>query len=322
MKFIAEYTTFIEKKLKDVHFPQTPAQLYDPIRYFMSIGGKRIRPILTLLGGEMFGVSNKQTINCALAIEIFHNFTLLHDDIMDEAPLRRNMKTVHEKWNPNTAILSGDVLLVKAYELLQEQKEGDLRTLLKIFNKTAVEVCEGQQLDLDFEKCENISINEYQEMIRLKTSVLLACALEMSAVIAKTNEQNQQHISNFGINIGLAFQIMDDLLDLYADPDKFGKQIGGDIIANKKTMLHIIAIEQANTQQKEQIESLKHETNQTKKIAETRNIYDQLNVKQLVTEKINTFFELSQIELQQINVPKENKEKLFQLSNFLLYRNS
>jgi len=321
MQFIEEYTAEIEYEISQLKTPKTPTQLYDPIRYFIDLGGKRIRPILTLLGGEMFGLHKKQTIKAALAIEIFHNFTLLHDDIMDQAPLRRNKTTVHKKWNLNTAILSGDVLLVNAYQLLQQQ-QGNIRELLFLFNKTAVEVCEGQQIDLNFESQNNITIQEYEEMIRLKTSVLLACALEMSAIIAQTNQQNRQHIANFGLNIGLAFQIMDDILDLYADPTKFGKQIGGDIIANKKTMLHLLAIQQANNLQKQKLETIKHEKNKKTKITQTKMLFDQLNIKELATQKVNTYFEIAQQEIKEIDVSQKNKEKLIKLSYFLLDRQS
>jgi len=269
----------------------------------------------------MFGISKEQTINGALAIEIFHNFTLLHDDIMDQAPLRRNKPSVHQKWNTNTAILAGDVLLVKAYQLL-EQQPGDLRSLLQLFNRTAVEVCEGQQLDLDFESRKNISIQEYETMIRLKTSVLLSCALEMSALIAQTSSENRGNIAEFGLLLGLAFQIKDDILDLYADPDKFGKQVGGDILANKKTMLHLLAVQNASQQQTMKIDDLMHEPNATKKILETRKIFDQLNVRQLAMDKVNSFFGQAQTAMEKIDVPHERKQQLIELSYFLLDRQS
>jgi len=319
MDFIAPYTAYIERELLKIDFPLQPAQLYDPIRYFIAIGGKRIRPVLTLLGIELFGKQKQQVIQVALAIELFHNFTLLHDDIMDEAPLRRKMPTVHKKWSVNTAILAGDVLLIKAYELLASQ-EGDTRRLLKLFNKTAVEVCQGQQMDLDFEQKKTITIDEYQEMIRLKTSVLLASALEMSALLAQADEKQREHVAQFGINIGLAFQVKDDILDLYADPKKFGKQIGGDILANKKTMLHLLAQQTASQQQLLDLEQLGKELDPRIKIAETKKIFDLLAVEQRANEKVNAFFEQAQHEINQLEIPNKNKQPLIQLSHMLLGR--
>lgn len=319
MEFIPSYTAYIERALKTVDIPQSPGRLYDPIRYFLSIGGKRMRPILTLLGAELFGLEKERVINSALAVEVFHNFTLIHDDIMDEAPLRRGFETIHTKWDSGTAILSGDVLMIKAYQLLEKQ-EGDLRQLLTLFNRTAVEVCEGQQLDMDFEKRSDISVEEYTEMIRLKTSVLLGCALEMSAIIAETDLETRKHIYNFGVNVGLAFQVQDDVLDLYADPEKFGKQVGGDVLSNKKTMLYLLAKENAGSSQLQRMETLLHEEKSAKKILETKEIFDQIGAKELCLEKINYYFSLAQQEMEQLNVPDRNKVRLTELSTFLLNR--
>ncbi len=319
MEFISLYTNYIENELKKIDLPSSPARLYEPIRYFLSIGGKRMRPILTLLGAELFGLDKEKAVNGALAIEAFHNFTLLHDDIMDEAPLRRGSETVHKKWNASTAILAGDVLMIKAYQLLFRQ-EGDLRQLLAVFNKTAVEVCEGQQLDMDFEKRSAITIEEYVKMIRLKTSVLLGGALELSAVIAGAGSGNRQHIYNFGVNVGLAFQIQDDILDLYADPGKFGKQVGGDVLANKKTMLYLLAKEHADGKQLEKMEELVSEKDHAKKIAGMKAIFDQIGVKELSLKQVNHYFSIAQQEMAQIDLPSENKSRLTELSNFLLNR--
>lgn len=321
MEFISLYTNYIENELKKIDLPPSPARLYEPIRYFLSIGGKRMRPILTLLGAELFGLDKEKVINSALAVEALHNFTLLHDDIMDEAPLRRGFETVHKKWDANTAILAGDVLMVKAYQLLERQ-EGDLRQLLAVFNKTAVEVCEGQQLDMDFEKRSAITVKEYVEMIRLKTSVLLGGALELSAVIAGAGSKNRQHIYNFGVNVGLAFQIQDDILDLYADPGKFGKQVGGDVLSNKKTMLYLLAKEYADDKQQEKMEELVSETDPAKKIAGMKALFDQVGVKELALKQVNHYFSTAQQEMVQIDLPSENKSRLTKLSNFLLNRES
>lgn len=319
MEFISLYTHYIENELKRIDLPPSPARLYEPIRYFLSIGGKRMRPMLTLLGAELFGLNKEKAINGALAVEFFHNFTLLHDDIMDEAPLRRGFETVHKKWNASTAILAGDVLMIKAYQLLFKQ-EGDLRQLLAVFNKTAVEVCEGQQLDMDFEKRDAITVEEYVEMIRLKTSVLLGGALELSAVIAGADSRNRQRIYNFGVNVGLAFQIQDDILDLYADPGKFGKQVGGDVLANKKTMLYLLAKEHADDKQLKKMEELVSEKDNAKKIAGMRAIFDQIGVKELSLKQVNHYFSIAQQEMVQIDLPSENKSKLTELSIFLLNR--
>lgn len=319
MEFIPAYTGYIENELKKIGLPVSPSGLYDPIRYFLQIGGKRMRPILTLLGTELFGLEKEKAIHAALAIEVFHNFTLIHDDIMDEAPLRRGFKTVHTKWDASTAILSGDVLMVKAYQLLETQ-EGDLRQLLHVFNKTAVEVCEGQQMDMDFETRADISIDEYTEMIRLKTSVLLGGALELAAIISNTSPENRKHIYNFGVNVGLAFQIQDDLLDLYADPEKFGKQVGGDVLANKKTMLYLLARNNANQEQLNKLKGLEQEKDHAKKIAGTKQIFDEIGAKKLSLNIINHYFALAEQEMDNINVPIKNKVMLTELSKYLLNR--
>lgn len=319
MEFIPAYTNYIEKELKKIELSDSPGELYDPIRYFLQIGGKRMRPILTLLGAELFGMEKEKALNAALAIEVFHNFTLIHDDIMDNAPLRRGYETVHTKWNPSTAILSGDVLMVKAYQLLEKQ-EGDLRQLLKSFNRTATEVCEGQQIDMNFEVRSDITVDEYIGMIRLKTSVLLGGALELAAIIAKTSEQNKTHLYNFGVNIGIAFQIQDDILDLYADPEKFGKQIGGDVVANKKTILFLLAKKYATTNQLQKLHKLATEKNVSDKINLTKVLFDEMSVKQKSLDLVHYYFSLAKKEMNEIDVYPENKEKLNQLSNYLLNR--
>lgn len=319
MKFIPAYTDYIESELKKLDFPESPSALYDPLRYFLQIGGKRMRPILTLLGTELFGLEKEKAIHAALAIEVFHNFTLIHDDIMDEAPLRRGFQTVHTKWNSTTAILSGDALMIKAYQLLQNQ-EGDLRQLLFSFNKTAVEVCEGQQLDMDFESRADIEIKDYIEMIRLKTSVLLGAALELAAIIANTTIENRTHIYNFGVNVGLAFQIQDDILDLYADPEKFGKQVGGDVLANKKTILYLLARKHATPGQLDKLRELADEPDDIKKITGTKQLFDDIGVKHMSIDMANHYFSLAQKEMNQIDVPQKNKIPLTELSQYLLKR--
>jgi geranylgeranyl diphosphate synthase type II len=243
MNSISDYIAQIELELKDFELPKHPENLYNPLRYFFELGGKRLRPVLTLMTADNFGSNGKDSLNAAMAIELFHNFSLIHDDIMDEAPFRRGKETVHSKWNSHIAILSGDVLLVKAYESLAKCDAHVLPELLNLFNKTATEVCEGQQMDMDFEKRLEVSEEEYIEMIRLKTSVLLGCALQFGAIVSGVDKSIQQAIYNFGQYIGIAFQIKDDLLDLYGEPDKVGKQTGGDILSDKKTLLSIKAKE-------------------------------------------------------------------------------
>lgn len=319
MEFIPVYTRYIEQELKKIDIPDSPKELYDPLRYFLQIGGKRMRPILTLLGAELFGMEKEKALNAALAVEVFHNFTLIHDDIMDNAPLRRGYETVHTKWNSSTAILSGDVLMVKAYQLLEKQ-EGDLRKLLKSFNRTATEVCEGQQVDMNFETRSDITVDEYIDMIRLKTSVLLGGALELAAIIAETSEQNTTHLYNFGVNVGIAFQIQDDILDLYADPEKFGKQVGGDVVANKKTILFLLAKKHSNTSQLNKLNQLEKEENASDKITQTKALFDEMEVKQKSLDLVNYYFSLARKEMNEIEVPFENKEKLTQLSEYLLNR--
>lgn len=314
--------SLLEQEIKAIHLPQNPKNLYEPLRYFLQLGGKRIRPILTVLAGEIFGKSSKDLLPAALAIEYFHNFSLIHDDIMDEAPLRRAKETVHTKWNSNIAILSGDVLLIKAYQELCKQEAGHLPDLLQVFNQTAVEVCEGQQLDMDFEKRNDISISEYIEMIRLKTSVLLGCALELGAIISDANQKDRKAIYNFGQFIGIAFQIQDDYLDLYADAAKFGKQVGGDIIANKKTILMLKAMELATPFQKEFLLNTLQIQDSSQKIDQTLVIFSEIGVKEEVLRLRDFYIEKGLKELKKINVSDQEKMKLFALVDYLKNRES
>lgn len=319
MEFIKNYSKYIDVELQNVGLPIGPTNLYDPLRYFIKIGGKRMRPMLTLLGAELFDLKKEDVINAAISIELFHNFTLIHDDIMDAATLRRGFTTIHHKWNTNTAILSGDVLMIKAYEYLQKQG-GNLSELLNHFNTTAVQVCEGQQLDINFENQSNITIDEYIEMIKLKTSVLLGCALKLSAIVAGASKENQDLLYDFGVNIGIAFQIQDDILDLYADPTKFGKQIGGDITTNKKTILYLLALKNANSQQLNTLKELQIETDVNSKIEMTRKIFDDLDVRTMSQELMNDYYKLAYENLQNVSVSESNKEKLINLSNYLFNR--
>lgn len=320
MQVIVNYTAYLETEIAKLDFPAAPANLYDPLRYFMRLGGKRMRPMLTLMGAELFGTPAEKAIHAALAVEIFHNFTLIHDDIMDEAPLRRSKPTVHEKWNQSVAILSGDVLFVKAYQELCKQDPSVLPELMQIFNTTAIEVCEGQQMDMDFETKTNVSIPDYIEMIRLKTSVLLGCALEMGAIVAGASMENRRLIYEFGQHIGIAFQIQDDILDLFADPEKFGKQVGGDVLANKKTLLLLKAFELANENQKAKLYSYSMEVIPDLKIAQTKTLFEQLGVRTAAREMMDQHYAIAMNALDQITVDENQKTALKELADFLLVR--
>lgn len=319
MKFIQDYSDLLEKEVADISFPSEPKNLYEPLSYFLTLGGKRLRPLLTILSGELFGEKKENLLPAATAIELFHNFSLIHDDIMDNAPLRRGKSTVHEKWNPSIAILSGDVLLVKAYQLLSFYSPNTLSELFLVFNKTAIEVCEGQQLDMDFENKEIVTEEEYIGMIRLKTAVLLGCALEFGAIISNASSIDRKNIYDFGLHLGLAFQIQDDILDLFGDPLKVGKQVGGDILSNKKTLLSIVARSNANEEDIRELNRLVNEKNQDQKISQTQRIYDKLNVKAICEKTMRTHHELAFRALNKIEL-QNSKEKIKKLSDFIFFR--
>jgi geranylgeranyl diphosphate synthase type II len=317
---LKHYSVLIEEELLNINFPSSPNNLYDPLRYFLTLGGKRMRPILTLMGAEAFGVDKRKALPASLSIELFHNFSLIHDDIMDHAPLRRGKYTVHEKWNQNIAILSGDVLLVKAYQEIAKQDSLVLPDLLNILNKTAVEVCEGQQFDMDFETRDNVSIPEYIEMIRLKTSVLLGCALEMGAIIAGANKVDRLLIYEFGQQIGIAFQIQDDILDLYADPEKFGKQVGGDVISNKKTLLLLKAFELSNEEQAKQLNVLLSEKNLELKVTAVRHLFTSLKVREVCKDIMNHHYSLAKEAINKTSISENKKIPLLNFAAYLMER--
>ena len=282
----------IEAEIKKQAFGRQPKSLYEPIRYIMALGGKRLRPLLTVLSYSLYKKDTDSIIKYATAVEAFHNFTLLHDDIMDKAPLRRGKPTVHEKWNVNTAILSGDVMLVKVYDMFLDLEEAKLKEVLRIFNQCAAEVCEGQQWDMEFESKSKVTEAQYIEMIRLKTAVLLGFALELGALLAGASADDRNSLREFGTNIGIGFQLKDDLLDVYADQKKFGKQVGGDIIANKKTFLLIKAIEKSRG--KDKAELLRwlaaKKFDKRKKVKAITEIYDCNNIAQLTEQRISDYF--------------------------------
>jgi geranylgeranyl diphosphate synthase, type II len=295
----------LENHIQQFSFGSSPIELYEPISYIMSLGGKRIRPLLTLLAYQLYKDDYQKIITPAIAIEVFHNFTLMHDDIMDQAPLRRGKATVHEKWNANTAILSGDVMLVKAYDMLLDIDPSKFKTCFMAFNQTAAEVCEGQQHDMNFETKDQVSEAEYIDMIRQKTAVLLGFALQFGALLSNASEEDAQKLYDFGVNIGIGFQLKDDLLDVYADQAKFGKQVGGDIISNKKTFLLIKAKELAKGQRADELNKwLAAKTyDKEEKVKAVTNIYNELGIKELTELKIQEYFELGFKQYQSLSVP-------------------
>ncbi|MBS9522515.1 polyprenyl synthetase family protein [Litoribacter alkaliphilus] len=302
---VPELLKELEGHLTSLKYGQEPTELYQPIDYIMQLGGKRIRPLLALLAYSLYKDDYQSILNPASAIEVFHNFTLMHDDIMDEAPLRRGNPTVHEKWNANTAILSGDVMLVKAYDMLLEIDPALLSKVLRLFNKTAAEVCEGQQMDMNFETRDHVNEEEYISMIRLKTAVLLGFSLQMGATLAGAGEEDAQALYDFGVNVGIGFQLKDDLLDVYADKAKFGKQVGGDIIANKKTFLLIKAKESASDEQlvelNKWLEVSSTESNEQKVKAVT-SIFTKNGINTLTENKMASYFEMGFYQLKKLKV--------------------
>lgn len=312
----------LENEIKNISFGEKPVELYEPIRYLMDLGGKRIRPLLVLIGNYLFADDWQKNTKAALAVEIFHNFTLVHDDIMDNAPIRRGKPTVHEKWNRNTALLSGDVMLVCAYQQLDLIDEKYFHTVLKKFHQCAIEVCEGQQFDMNFEKLDAVSENEYLNMIRLKTAVLLGFSLEFGAIIGGASTENAKKLYEFGVNIGIGFQLKDDLLDVYSDQAKFGKQVGGDIIANKKTFLLINALSNAKGEQQTQLQNWlgKEVFDAEEKVKAVIEIYDALGIKQLTESKMNEYFEKAFRLLDEIQADKARKEILIAFTQDLLNR--
>jgi len=302
--------------------PSTPTGLYQPIEYMLSLGGKRTRPALALMGCELFDGNSQEVLPAALAIELFHNFTLMHDDIMDNAPLRRNKSTVHKKWDQNTAILSGDVMLVHVYSLLERIKTEKFPAVFSIFNRTASQVCEGQQLDMDFEKEKQVSIGQYLHMIELKTAVLLGASLEIGAILANASEDDAKRLFEFGKELGIAFQLQDDMLDVYGDEKKFGKQKGGDIIDNKKTFLLIRALELSTAYQKEELLNwmMAGERDGAEKIIAVTALYESLNIRDHAKKEMDAHFEKALKSLAGITLPETKKAPLRKLAQALMNR--
>jgi geranylgeranyl diphosphate synthase type II len=321
---IITYQQQIEEALKNKKYGANPKELYEPISYIMSLGGKRMRPVLVLMACDFFDGDVSKALHPAIAIELFHNFTLVHDDLMDKAPLRRSQPTVHEKWNNNIAILSGDAMMVRAYQELCMADPALLPKLLDVFSDTAAKVCEGQQYDMNYESLQRVSIQQYIKMIELKTAVLLGGALKIGAMIGGAREEDAQRLYDFGKHIGIAFQLQDDILDVYADAAKFGKQKGGDIIANKKTYLLLKAIEMAegNRYMKEELQQWINapQFDAKEKVEAVTNIYNFLNVKDLARTEMQKHYELALTFLKDIPVAESKKQNLIAFAESLMVR--
>ncbi|CAN5633468.1 polyprenyl synthetase family protein [soil metagenome] len=316
------FQQLIEEEIQKLSFQKEPAELYDPVRYMLKLGGKRIRPALVLMSCELFDGSYEDAMSAALGIEVFHNFTLLHDDIMDKAPLRRSQQTVHTKWNNDIAILSGDAMFVKSCQLMMQVDYKNSREVMNHFLESALLVCEGQQWDMTFQSSNNVSIDQYLQMIELKTAALLACALKTGALISNTSADNCNLIYEFGKNLGIAFQLHDDILDIYGDEEKFGKQSGGDIIANKKTFLLLKALELSSPAQRTEINHwlTATEFDGKEKVAAVKNIFQSLDVKTKAEEEMEHFYLKATDALHSIKADGQKKEQLLEFAEALMMR--
>jgi geranylgeranyl diphosphate synthase type II len=322
MHSIEQLQTIINKAIADTKYTSEPAELYEPISYLMQLGGKRMRPVLVLISTELFGGDVLKALDAAIGIELFHNFTLMHDDIMDKAPLRRGNPTVHVKWNESAAILSGDVMFVEAYKLMIKVEDSILRKVLDIFSDTASGVCQGQQADMNFEKRDNVGLEEYIEMIRLKTAVLLAGSMQIGALIGGAEQEQADLLYEFGENLGLAFQLQDDILDVYGDPEKFGKQVGGDILADKKTFLLIKARELAIGETALELDKWLNNSDvlPENKVKAITSIYNSIGVRKLAEAEMENYVLKALNALDKIAVDNSRKELLRGFAEHLLIR--
>jgi geranylgeranyl diphosphate synthase type II len=312
------FLSYLDDKIK----VKEPNNLYEPITYILNLGGKKLRPILTLLSCDLNGENHKKALSAALAVEVFHNFTLLHDDIMDNASMRRGQATVHEKWNVNTGILSGDAMMIIANQLLETYNGDTFKRLMQVFNKTALEVCEGQQYDMDFETRSDVTIPEYIKMIRCKTAVLIACALKMGAIVANAKDEDAHKMYDFGLNLGLAFQLQDDYLDTFGTVETFGKRIGGDILENKKTFLYLNVLEKVSDSDKKNLLDW-HETKDRpiQKIKAITDLYIKYDIPSLVKSDIESYTKLAFNSIETMDLSNDNKAQLIHLGNQLINRN-
>ncbi|WP_047548361.1 polyprenyl synthetase family protein [Psychroserpens sp. Hel_I_66] len=323
MQKISTYHDAFVNYLNAYITPKEPSNLYEPINYILKLGGKRLRPILTLITAEIFNGDLNKAMDAALSVEVFHNFSLVHDDIMDDAPLRRGKTTVHEKWDVNTGILSGDAMLIMAYQLFENYESKQFQDLAKLFSKTALEVCEGQQYDVDFETRDDVTIPEYLKMIEYKTAVLVGAAMRMGAIVANASQDCQDAIYNFGKNLGIAFQLQDDYLDAFGDPNTFGKQVGGDIIENKKTYLYLKALDFSDAADKLQLERLYsvNPTDPTDKIDTVKQLFVSSGSAEATKKEIENYTIKAFSVLDALKISEENKNALKAFGNNLMNRN-
>ncbi|PQB05209.1 polyprenyl synthetase family protein [Aureitalea marina] len=324
MESLNTYRTQLETYLDKQVEKEEPQQLYDPIRYILSLGGKRLRPTLTLMAAEIFGSKSQKAIPAALAVELFHNFSLIHDDIMDEAPLRRGKETVHQKWDLNTGILSGDAMLILAYQLFEQYEPALFRDLAVLFSQTAIEVCEGQQYDMDFETRDDVSIPEYLRMIEFKTAVLVGASLKMGALVAGATEESANSIYHFGRLLGLAFQLQDDYLDAFGDPEKFGKQVGGDIISNKKTYLYLKALELSAPADGESLRQLYsvQPADPSEKVDTVMDLFVQSGADKAIQKAVEYFTIKANEELDNIDLSDQAKQQFRDFGLWLMNRST
>jgi geranylgeranyl diphosphate synthase, type II len=322
MHSFTELSKIFEEKFATRHFPTHTPTLYDPAQYILQLGGKRIRPVAVLMGNELFDEINPDAYEVAIAVELFHNFSLIHDDIMDKAPLRRGEETVHTKYGESTALLAGDVMLVQSYEYLNKINRDYSKRIIHLFNQTAKAVCEGQQLDMDFEKRAAVNLDEYVNMITLKTSVLLAASLQLGAILGGAGQGNKQHLYEFGKNLGIAFQVQDDYLDAFGDPGKFGKQVGGDIMSNKKTFLMIHAMDVASDIQRKELAALMSNevVNKDEKITGVLEIFKDCKIDQWAQKLKGKYLQTALQHLEDTAVLSARKQPLIELAEYLIQR--
>ncbi len=322
MDFLIKYNDALSNHLEDAVTVKEPSQLYEPVKYILTLGGKRLRPVLTLMTADFFGADYQEAMNAALAVELFHNFSLIHDDIMDNAPLRRGEETVHEKWDINTGILSGDAMLILAYQLFEGYEPELFRELAKLFSKTAIEVCEGQQYDVDFETRDDVTLSEYIKMIEYKTAVLVGASMQMGAIVAGASVACKEGIYNFGRDLGIAFQLQDDYLDAFGNPDTFGKQVGGDIIANKKTFLYLTALQNSS---KDEAKTLQHlfsinPKDPSEKIKTVKEIFISSGAADAAIKEIENYTQNAFTILEDIKISVVNKDKFQEFGSWLMKR--
>ena len=322
MEYIEKFQKSFSDHLEGFAIAREPSNLYTPINYILNLGGKRLRPVLTLMTSEIFGADYKHALNAALSIEVFHNFSLIHDDIMDDAPMRRGQQTVHEKWNLNTGILSGDAMLILAYQLFEDYEPKTFQALAQLFSKTALEVCEGQQYDIDFETRDDVTILDYLKMIEYKTAVLVGAAMKMGAIVAGASLEDQKSIYNFGCLLGVAFQLQDDYLDAFGNPETFGKQVGGDIIENKKTYLFLKAIELSANNQKNELLQFYDDSlsNNDEKIKKVKQIFDESGASKETRDVIESYTQKAFSVLNSITISAEKKTLLKEFGTALMNR--